>query len=466
MTALVASAARRVAADRRRHRRWPSSSRASRCACSACGAGWGTALLAGVRRLGRRGRRRPRASATGTGAPTGWSLHLVGDRHPGDDGRRGRARPARPARLAGHRRAGRPRRRAPTRARRARGGSPCSAATASWSACARREGFGPFAVGRRPRRPPTSQAVRLRRVLEEAGGVYVKLGQIAATRVDLLPAEVCAELADAAEPGAARAARARSPPCSRPSSATVDAIFAEFDWEPLAAASIGQTHRARAAHRRGRRRQGPAAGHRGDDGARPRRAGAARRPRPAAHAVRPGRALRRHARPVRRGPARRARLPPRGRRDGRDGGAARRRAGGARARRCTAQLCTRRRPRAGALRGLHGRRRRAARRARASTAPRSADQLLRSTLDQVHAARLLPRRSRTRATCSCSTTARSGSSTSAPSAASTRSSRRRSSTCSSPWPGATSACCATASSGSPTSPRRRRPTSSSGRWPG
>ena len=40
-----------------------------------------------------------------------------------------------------------------------------------------------------------SQAVRLRRVLEEAGGVYVKLGQIAATRVDLLPADVCAELA-------------------------------------------------------------------------------------------------------------------------------------------------------------------------------------------------------------------------------------------------------------------------------
>jgi len=32
-------------------------------------------------------------------------------------------------------------------------------------------------------------------VLEDAGGVYIKLGQIAATRVDLLPPEVCAELA-------------------------------------------------------------------------------------------------------------------------------------------------------------------------------------------------------------------------------------------------------------------------------
>ncbi len=39
------------------------------------------------------------------------------------------------------------------------------------------------------------EGVRLRRVLEAAGGVYMKLGQIAATRVDLLPPEVCDELA-------------------------------------------------------------------------------------------------------------------------------------------------------------------------------------------------------------------------------------------------------------------------------
>ena len=60
---------------------------------------------------------------------------------------------------------------------------------------ARREGFAPRVSNPDRGGAGDSQAVRLRRVLEEAGGVYVKLGQIAATRVDLLPADVCAELA-------------------------------------------------------------------------------------------------------------------------------------------------------------------------------------------------------------------------------------------------------------------------------
>ena len=60
---------------------------------------------------------------------------------------------------------------------------------------ARREGFGPFlSAAGRAERTEEAVGVRLRRVLEEAGGVYVKLGQIAATRVDLIPPEVCDEL--------------------------------------------------------------------------------------------------------------------------------------------------------------------------------------------------------------------------------------------------------------------------------
>jgi ubiquinone biosynthesis protein len=111
---------------------------------------------------------------------------------------------------------------------------------------ARREGFGPLqSSSGRAGRVVDTQAVRLRRVLEAAGGVYIKLGQIAATRVDLLPSEVCDELARLQQ---------HVPPEPREGVASVleseygpdlDAVFSEFEWEPLAAASIGQTHRAR-----------------------------------------------------------------------------------------------------------------------------------------------------------------------------------------------------------------------------
>ncbi len=61
----------------------------------------------------------------------------------------------------------------------------------------RQEGFGPFlTAAERAERTVDAPGIRLRRVLEQAGGVYIKLGQIAATRVDLLPREVCDELAE------------------------------------------------------------------------------------------------------------------------------------------------------------------------------------------------------------------------------------------------------------------------------
>ena len=85
---------------------------------------------------------------------------------------------------------------------------------------------------------------------------------------------------------------------------------------------------------------------------------------------------------------------------------------------------------AGAVRRLHRRRHRAARRGRRSTATCLAEQLLRSTLEQVLRHRASSTPIRTPATSSPSTTAASASSTSARSAGSTRSSSRRSSTCS------------------------------------
>lgn len=87
-------------------------------------------------------------------------------------------------------------------------------------------------------------AVRLRAALEEAGGVYVKLGQIAATRIDLLPADVCAELSHLQSRSAPVAEDQVRTVLQEEYGCPVDEVFASFDWQPLAAASIGQTHTA------------------------------------------------------------------------------------------------------------------------------------------------------------------------------------------------------------------------------
>ncbi len=111
---------------------------------------------------------------------------------------------------------------------------------------AREEGFGPFSAGgARAQIQSEASGTRLRRVLERAGGVYVKLGQIAATRVDLLPPDVCAELAKLQNRVAPEPAEQIKAVLEDELGASAEELFAEFDWEPLAAASIGQTYRAR-----------------------------------------------------------------------------------------------------------------------------------------------------------------------------------------------------------------------------
>ncbi len=87
-------------------------------------------------------------------------------------------------------------------------------------------------------------ARRLRLTLEDCGGMFVKFGQIASTRGDLLPDTITTELAQlqsAARPVDADEVREV---LERELGASVEEEFASFDFEPLAAASIGQTHRA------------------------------------------------------------------------------------------------------------------------------------------------------------------------------------------------------------------------------
>ena len=83
---------------------------------------------------------------------------------------------------------------------------------------------------------------RLRLGLERLGPIFVKFGQVLSTRRDLLPADLADELAklqDNVPPFPASEARALVEQAfGRP----IDAVFARFDAEPVASASIAQVH--------------------------------------------------------------------------------------------------------------------------------------------------------------------------------------------------------------------------------
>ena len=94
-------------------------------------------------------------------------------------------------------------------------------------------------------RSPEELARRVRVALEESGGVFIKLGQLLATRPDLLPPAAMAELgrlhASAAPLPEAQVAQVIREETGR----DIGEMFAEIDWQPLGSASIAQAHSAR-----------------------------------------------------------------------------------------------------------------------------------------------------------------------------------------------------------------------------
>jgi ubiquinone biosynthesis protein len=109
-----------------------------------------------------------------------------------------------------------------------------------------------LSFGRRLQAP---RGQRLREALERLGPIFVKFGQVLSTRRDLLPADVADELAwlqdrvPPFDPAIAMATIERA--FRRP----VDTIFASFEREPVASASIAQVHFATLRDRQGLTRE-------------------------------------------------------------------------------------------------------------------------------------------------------------------------------------------------------------------
>lgn len=93
-------------------------------------------------------------------------------------------------------------------------------------------------------KPKVSRGERLRKALESLGPIFVKFGQLLSTRPDLVPADICSELAQLQDNVTPFDSDKFRQIVEVALGDSVDEIFLSFDTQPLASASVAQVHAA------------------------------------------------------------------------------------------------------------------------------------------------------------------------------------------------------------------------------